>query len=66
MVYACVCQKCIRKLPGEHCIKNQHCAEQYGPGFFSTSPHIKMIKVIIIFQWLSLSDIFGCRTTDFV
>ena len=23
-----LCQECIRKFPGQHCIKDQHCVEQ--------------------------------------
>ena len=28
-----LCQECIRKLLGQHCIKNKHCVEQYKKEF---------------------------------
>ena len=34
------CQNCIRKLPGQHCIKDQHCTED-----------INGIRVKITFYW---------------
>ena len=27
-----LCQECVRKFPGQHCIKDQHCAERFHQG----------------------------------
>ena len=46
-----LCQECRRKFPGQHCIKNQHCAEPSHKSSGKISARFKPRRVAVLRVW---------------